>query len=165
MRVTVRLAEPQDVLPAAQARVASWRVAYSGLIPQARLDELDPAADAVRYQGYAEQGLLMVALLDDRVVGMSLAGAERDPAPPGTGEVMAFYLDPAVWRQGIGTALIVGTRDHLVAQGFHRVWLWVLERNGPARAFYEQVGFALTGDRKLDRNGLVDLRYAWASSE
>ena len=41
--------------------------------------------------------------------------------------------------------------------------LWVLEKNDPARRFYESVGFALDGGRKgdtIDHADVVELRYA-----
>jgi len=38
----VRAARPDDLYGAAVARVASWHAAFTGLVPQAFLDAMDP---------------------------------------------------------------------------------------------------------------------------
>jgi hypothetical protein len=42
----VRAAHPDDLYGAAVTRIASWRAAFTGLVPQDFLDAMDPSAIA-----------------------------------------------------------------------------------------------------------------------
>jgi GNAT superfamily N-acetyltransferase len=48
-----------------------------------------------------------------------------------------LYVDPDRWRRGIGTALIAHARS--LSPG--HLWLYTLQINSSARAFYEKHGF------------------------
>ena len=48
-----------------------------------------------------------------------------------------LYIHPAYWRQGIGNALLKFARE----QSPEHVWLYTLQVNENARAFYEKNGF------------------------
>ncbi len=48
--------------------------------------------------------------------------------------------------------------SELKTQGYKNVFLWVLEENVRARAFYERFGFVPTGDFLNDNIGGKDLR-------
>jgi ribosomal protein S18 acetylase RimI-like enzyme len=48
-----------------------------------------------------------------------------------------LYIDPTYWRQGIGNALLKFARE----QSPEHVWLYTLQVNVNARAFYEKNGF------------------------
>ena len=48
-----------------------------------------------------------------------------------------LYIDPGYWRRGIGNALLNVARE----QSPEHVWLYTLQVNGNARAFYEKNGF------------------------
>lgn len=48
-----------------------------------------------------------------------------------------LYIHPDHWRKGIGSALL----DHAKAQSSDHLWLFTLQVNSGARAFYERYGF------------------------
>jgi ribosomal protein S18 acetylase RimI-like enzyme len=48
-----------------------------------------------------------------------------------------LYIHPDFWRQGIGNALLKVARE----QSPEHVWLYTLQVNVNARAFYEKNGF------------------------
>lgn len=101
----------------------------------ARLDELGGAGLLEAYLSladtYENEGLfdddVWVAELDGEVAGF-LAGSE--------GEITWAYVDPALYRRGVGRALV----EHVLRRATGPVELEVLEGNS-ARAFYESVGF------------------------
>lgn len=101
----------------------------------ARLDELDGAGLRDAYLGlaatYENEGLfddeVWIAELDGRVAGF-LAGSR--------GEITWAYVDPQLYRRGIGRALVA----HMLSLATGPVELEVLDGNS-ARAFYESVGF------------------------
>jgi GNAT superfamily N-acetyltransferase len=164
MGLTTRAARPDDLLGAAEARVASWRGAFTGLVPQEFLDAMDPASIAASWSESIAAGRsrLYVAVANDQVIGYAGVGPERDPAaPPRTGELYALFVHPSHWGTGAGRALADAACADLRDAGCESVWLWVLEANCRARRFYTTYGFAETGDRTHSSlNNLPELRLA-----
>jgi GNAT superfamily N-acetyltransferase len=73
----------------------------------------------------------------------STFGTSRDPdAAAGVGEVRSFFVGPAAWRQGVGTALMARVLDELAEIGFEEATLWSFEANARANGFYERHGFS-----------------------
>lgn len=107
----------------------------------ARLDELRGAGLLDAYLDlaatYENEGLfddeVWVAEADARVAGF-LAGSIGDDG----GEITWMYVDPALYRRGVGRALI----EHFLARATGPVELEVLDGN-EARQFYEAIGFTL----------------------
>jgi ribosomal protein S18 acetylase RimI-like enzyme len=161
--VQVRAARAADLLGAAQARIASWRGAFTGLVPQDFLDTMDAEAIASGWRDSIAAGRsrLYIADLDGRVVGYAGVGPERDPsAGPTTGELYALFTHPDVWGTGAGRALTDAALADLRAHDCDRVNLWVLDANARARAFYRRYGFTETADRTHSSLGnLPELRY------
>jgi GNAT superfamily N-acetyltransferase len=92
-----------------------------------------------------------VAERDGGAVGFcSVATPSRDnDATPRMAEIEALYVDPAVWRQGVGRALIEQALSGLRAGGWREVTLWMFAGNANAGAFYTHVGFAPDGAEKV----------------
>jgi ribosomal protein S18 acetylase RimI-like enzyme len=163
VQLEVRPAAPDDLYGAALARVASWRGAFTGLVPQDFLDSMDPAAIASSWSDSiaASRSRLYVAATADQIVGYAGVGPERDKgAPRGTGELYALFVHPNWWGSGAGRALTDAALADLRSAGCTRAWLWVLEANERARGFYHRYGFAETSDRTASSlGGLPELRY------
>jgi len=132
-----------DAPEIARVHVASWRVAYRGMIPDEVLDGLSVAERTERWYERLEQGTTtLVALSDTALVGF--CALRRGAGGPV--EIGALYLDPEVLRQGIGTRLIRETLRRLRADGEREVTLGVLAGNVRARAFYARLGFEEIGE-------------------
>ena len=94
--------------------------------------------------------------------------AARDRAFTGWGEIVSLYLLPQHWRRGIGTRLLRGAVEALHGLGYEKLYLWVLEENQAARAFYERNGFRFNGDiLSADIGGrqLHEARYIFAAEK
>jgi GNAT superfamily N-acetyltransferase len=97
-----------------------------------------------------EQAWVLMALADDRVVGVaSLAmttGADARVPPEGTVYLWQMFVHPDRQGSGLAGALL----DRLIAEarrrGYRRIVLWTPMGAAQARRFYEREGFELTGE-------------------
>ena len=60
-------------------------------------------------------------------------------------EIVKLYVDPCFQSAGIGNALI-----EYAIQTLHADFLWALEKNTRARAFYHRHGFLENGEREFE---------------
>ena len=158
----VRAARSGDLYGAAVARIASWRAAFTGLVPQDFLDSMDPAAIATSWADSLAAGRSRLYVADEGadIVGYAGVGPERDPKADSTiGELYALFVHPDSWGTGAGRALTDAATSDLRFVGCAEVWLWVLEANTRARSFYTRYGFTETPDRTHSSlNNLPELR-------
>jgi len=148
----IRAARPDDALGVAQVHVRSWQAAYKGLLPADYLDSLRAEERASRYDFSAADPMApftLVAIDGGLIRGFATVGASPDSPTRETGELMALYVDPDVWRAGIGRALIHRARGELHGRGFADAVLWVLEGNVRAAAFYERDGWIRSDARRM----------------
>lgn len=150
---------PADARGIAQVQRASWQGAYLGMLPHRVLTSMAEAQGPgfwqsvlVRSQSRSE---VLVAELDEEVLGFISFGAIRERLPGYNSEFYALYVLPEAQGCGIGTALMAGAGRLLVRQRMVGATVWVLERNEAARRFYERLGGLL-----LDQ--LKELRYQGA---
>ncbi|MET9022391.1 GNAT family N-acetyltransferase [Actinopolymorpha sp. NPDC004070] len=131
-----------DALGVVHTRV--WREAYQGLMPQKYLDSLDSRRSAERWRATLsgendDQLVRLVGLRGPEIVGFVVVGPARDDDPPTPRELQVINVLTA--HHGTGLA------DQLLAEalGDSPAYLWVLEGNERAIAFYRRHGFATDG--------------------
>ncbi|MFZ2014345.1 MAG: GNAT family N-acetyltransferase [Nocardioides sp.] len=152
-----------DLEEMGRVHVQVWQEAYAGLMPDEYLAALDPTVGPARWRERIEQpyGAVVwwVARDDDGIVGMATAGPGRDDDAPAGLELYAIN----VLRRAHGT----GIADDLmaVAVGDRAAYLWVLDGNERALAFYRRHGFADEGGRKPEPDtGVVEIRMSRSAS-
>ncbi|CAL9588510.1 N-acetyltransferase family protein [Streptomyces sp. enrichment culture] len=168
--VAVREMADADCAAVAAVRVAGWRFAYRGLLPDACLDAMSVEADTdARREHLARAGdrtVHLVAEAGEEVVGWAAFGPGRDPgAGPGDAELYALYVRPDAVGTGVGRALTGEVLARAAGLGFGRLSLWVLEGNARGRRFYAKAGFVPDGAREPWEVGgrtVMELRYARA---
>ena len=149
--LTIRAAVLDDADAMGRLHVRAWQRAYRGVMPDAYLDALLPSERAEMWRGnLARAGVppVLVATLDDTVVGCAAFGAAEPPTPgesATSGELYAINLDPDHWGRGIGRSLLRRATDELAALGYDDAVLWVLPENARARALYESEGWTADG--------------------
>lgn len=160
----VRRARPGEGAAISAVRVASWRAAYQGLMPDEILEamEVDGTHWDEAIMTPTPQTSLLV--LDDEIgiQGFSLVGPDRDGAED-TGEIVAIYLNPDVWDRGYGWALMEHSVAEMRRHGFGRAVLWVLSTNDRARHFYETAAWIADGGEKVQEwqgHALPHVRYS-----
>jgi L-amino acid N-acyltransferase YncA len=148
----IREAVAGDAEDIGRVRHASWQVAYSGLVPADYLAGLSVdgfvlSARRMLADRAARRMVVLVAEVGGVVSGFASVGPSRDDdeAEGSVGELYAIYLDPAVWRRGIGSRLQEVALERLREAGYAEATLWVLATNRASRAFYEQTGWRHDG--------------------
>ena len=130
--IEIRPATPgeRDALEALQRRAS--------LANESDRPHLEANPDAVHLPAdQIERGEVLVAELDGRVVGFSAILSEV-----GHVELDGLFVEPGMWRQGIGGALAAAAADEARRRGMA---LMVIA-NPAAQGFYERCGFALEGE-------------------
>jgi GNAT superfamily N-acetyltransferase len=128
--LALRLAHPdeRDKLEALQRRA-------SLALPEYR-DELEANPEAIHLPpAQIANGQVIVAELDGRVAGFAAVVA---------GELDGLFVEPDLWRQGVGRALTDAAVHEARRRGFT---LWVVA-SPTAREFYEKCGFSVEGEAK-----------------
>ena len=154
----VRRAGPDDAAAIAGVHVRTWQVAYRGLMPPEVLDGLSVEQREEMWRQVLtgkEDPTVYVALEGRAVVGFcAVAAPSRDAdAEDGVAEIGAIYVDPDVWRTGVGRALMDLALADLRADGWRWVTLWVLAENQPARDFHARFGFTPDGAEMTHEGG------------
>ncbi|WP_415855311.1 GNAT family N-acetyltransferase [Sinomonas sp. G460-2] len=137
-------AVPRDAEELLAVKDQGWREAYAHLFSSEFLAGLGREAGRTeRWRALLAGeagGRFAVGRADGRMVGMAGAGPAREgsPAPE---EVYTVYVLAEVYGTGLARALterVIGDRP---------AFLWVLEDNARAIAFYSKLGFAPDGTR------------------
>jgi ribosomal protein S18 acetylase RimI-like enzyme len=161
--VTIRPATTTDAEAIARVDVASWRGAYSEILPDSYLASLDvdERAGLWRTAVTARGTSVLVAEDETGPVGFTSVGPSRDEdAEPGDREIYAIYLHPRAWGTGVARDLmrtVLGSLSPGTA-----VTLWILEENERAQHFYRRHGFQPDGTERIDDIGgrpLKQLRF------
>lgn len=145
---TIRYAHADDVPMLAEIGMRAWEQAVAGV---ADLDALKDSARTAFLQFLASNWVTVtVAEQAGRIAGWA-AREKMDE------EITDLWVDPALQRQGVGTALLTALEDEMRRSGFETVDLQTHARNAPALAFFRKQGYAVnwlsvTYSPKLDRD-------------
>lgn len=156
MTVTIRRTTREDARAIATIRVQTWRAAYAALIDPAVLARLDVDRETERRLTHWDEhhahprGAEFVAEVDGSCVGWAVMGTARERHDPHVGELYAIYVLPEYWSAGVGHQLILAVENALRGCGYTEAYLWVLDGNDRAAAFYERHGWHEDGATKYD---------------
>lgn len=159
------LNESDDRLAVSGIYEASWKHVYRDILPRDYLERI-PVGRWV--SGLDDDSRTHLVLLEEgRYIGAACCCASRFPEFAGWGEVVSLYLLPSHMGRGYGRPLLEAAVSALLSQGYRDVFLWVLEENRRARAFYERAGFRYSGTCRRDVIGgraVRELAYCFPDS-
>lgn len=144
-----------DADQVAGVHVRSWQAAYRGLIAQEILDGLSIADRAEGWRRNLSSPLptvigILVAEDSGRIVGWTSFGSGREKEGAEDGEIYGIYADPSAWSSGVGHALLEAAEQRLAEAGHTRGYLWVLDGNERADAFYARHGWEADGASRVE---------------
>lgn len=121
----------------------SWKFAYKGIIPQSFLDSIPNGKWCENLEKSDIHSLVLIE--NGKFIGTSSFCKSRFQQFENCGEIVSIYFLPEYIGKGYGKKLMNAVIAELEKFGFHDIFLWVLEDNKRARAFYEKFGFMLAG--------------------
>jgi dihydrofolate reductase/ribosomal protein S18 acetylase RimI-like enzyme len=139
----LRAADARDADAIAALHADSWRRTYRGMMSDAFLDgdALENRRQVWRERLGAADADRLVVVADDgaRIVGFVCVFARGDAGWGAYIDNLHVVFD---WKgRGVGRALMSGAADWICAtQPDPGVYLWVMEANAAARAFYDRLG-------------------------
>lgn len=130
--LTIRLAiaEEREQLEELQRRASLALGEYN--------EQLEAEPDAIQLPiGQIERGEVIVAETGDRIAGFAAVIIDEFEA-----ELDGLFVEPDLWRHGIGSALV----DVAVHEARRQGLTMTVIANPSARAFYEKCGFTAEGE-------------------
>ncbi|MCW1805389.1 GNAT family N-acetyltransferase [Brachybacterium squillarum] len=152
MDFLIRAPEPAEAAALADLHVATWREAYSHLLPEgffsaAYIRSRHRMWERVLQDPHGET-VVRIAQAGGRPIGFAWSGpglrAGEEEAPPRSHQLYAIYLLAAHHGSGAAQALL----DEVLDAG--PAMLWVAKENPRAIAFYTRNGFRLDGVEQSD---------------
>lgn len=151
----IRAAVVDDAEALTDLHLDVWEQAYAGLMPDRIFAERRSlrSVRVYRWRTNIETGPISTLVVEadepGLLLGFASAGPARDDAPglPPL-ELSALYVRAERYGTGLGHALL----EKVI--GSSAAYLWVLDGNQRATAFYERQGFRLDGATKDDPVGI-----------
>lgn len=172
-RPQLRFAGPADAEAVAELHADSWRRHYRGVYSDSFLDG-DVEADrcAVWTDRLRKPDPQRCTIVADNGCVVGLANAFFDEDPTWGALLDNLHVAHGHQRTGIGSRLLTQTARAVSEQpGSSGLYLWVLEQNTDAQAFYDALGGRCVGRCLVPRPGGIAtritgspcaLRYAWS---
>jgi len=142
----IRLAAAEDAESIALVLLAAFLAYRPAYTPQA-FAATTPPAETIRER--MSEGLIWVALLNDRIVGTVAAVAEDV-----SWYIRSMAVLPAARGQGAGKSLLGQLEGYAVERGCRRLYLRTAPFLDPAIRLYETMGFRRSGADLVDLFGV-----------
>ncbi|MPT26532.1 MAG: GNAT family N-acetyltransferase [Achromobacter sp.] len=156
--VTLRQATARDADTIAAMHAASWAATYRGLLPDGFLDAGLADNRRVHWQEQlrrsdADAQAVFIAEQAGQPIGFVCVKQERDHPD----DVLLDNLHVLAPHQGTGAGKLMVARatDWARARGASRLYLYALEGNNRAIAFYERQGWRHTGTESDQIGGIA----------
>ena len=160
----IRRARPSDAAQIAQVHDASWRQAYSGILPHRALDRMVRRRDQAWWKRAIQRStIILVAEIGDQIAGYATLGINRVNTLEPDGEIYEIYLRPEYQGVGLGTGLFLDARRELQRRKLNGAIVWVLADNDAGIRFYENAGGRkiAEGQETFDGKKVLKIAYGW----
>lgn len=142
--IDVRPARASDAPQLADVYAASWREAYSGIIPALTLERMIVRRSAPWWRDALSRRTIMVLDVGGTVAGYASFAVMHGRGRAGTAEVQELYLRPEYQGIGLGMRLFAAVLKRIGGRGYSRVMVRALADNERANGFYQRHGGKLS---------------------
>jgi GNAT superfamily N-acetyltransferase len=161
--VRIRVGRPADAADVATVFRDSWRLAYTGMLPEPYLSRMLTARDATWWsRAMRSSEAILVLDVAGTLAGYATFGRARTPSRY-RGEIYELYLAPIYQGVGYGEHLFEACRSKLDAHKVRGLLVWALAENTQALDFYHRRGgrpvgrqFELMGRQRVEK-----IAYGW----
>lgn len=158
----IRQATLTDVADISRVHIDSWRKSYKSFMGETILQQLNEHQRMRFWQQIIAdgKGKIILAIENSELLGFCHFSDARDADVDKAGEIIALYIAPHFYRQGLGSTLVQRAQKELAAKGHTMATIWSLQDNLDGIAFLHEHGFQ--SDGKLDRSvhqNLVEVRF------
>lgn len=142
--IIVRKAIISDIDDMCRINTITWLTTYKNILPQEALDKriaseprriANTKADLIKNP----DNIKLVGLVDNKIVGMSLAGESETPSFKTAGEIYNLYILKKYQKLHLGNRMFQRAIKELIQQGYHDLVIKCISNN-PACGFYERYG-------------------------
>ena len=131
-----------DARQVADIHTRAWQVAYRGILDQKLLDDIDgDKREAMWRERLIPNQARTNLVFEENAMICAWSAFGPSEEEPAAQELIGIYVDPAMFRRGIGSKLWEETNRLMLLCRPDRLILWVLKDNTRARRFYEKLGF------------------------
>jgi GNAT superfamily N-acetyltransferase len=151
----VREATPEDAEAIVSVTAAGWREGYREFVSPQKLAELPIERwrheVSVGLRRPVDDAFTYVAEIDGEFAGYCYVAAPSREAGLGSdvAELVAMYVDPGRWSEGVGGALMGAALKRLEGLPYTEAVLWTFKENERAIAFYERHGWRRDGGERI----------------
>lgn len=146
----IRKAIPDDALGITIVNVYTWKMTYTGLLPDelidARIDELKYLAKK-RKEDIEKNANFIVVSIANTIIGFCSYGKSRNELFMDSGEINAIYVLHGFQGDGLGKKLFLAGAKELKHMGYSSVIINCLQGN-PSIEFYKHMGGNVVSKRK-----------------
>ncbi len=142
--ITVRKANILDIDDMCKVNTETWLTTYKDILPKEVLDQritseptriINTKNDLIKNP----DNIKLVGLVDEKIVGMALAGESETPSFKDAGEIYNLYILKEYQRLHLGSKMFQRAVSELIKQGYTDLVLKCIVNN-PACKFYENKG-------------------------
>lgn len=156
MEFIIRNIEEKDIRQIAELNIEDRKTFYRGIIDDECLDALSVEEKMNKILSNYKQNHFIVAANGDEVYGYCRY-AEHSLSfpddPTVDSELCELYVRANIKGKGIGSAIVDFVKNNLKSYGKKKMIVCCLEKNYPARGFYEKMGGKLYGENKYEAGG------------
>ena len=140
----VRKATISDIEDMCHVNTLTWLTTYENILPREILEKriasetgriINTKNDLINNPN----SIKLVGLVDDKIVGMCLAGESETPSFKDAGEIYNLYILKEYQRRHLGNKMFKKAIDELIKQGYIDLVIKCISGN-PACKFYEYHG-------------------------
>lgn len=150
-RVCIRPVRPGDEAILAHIQTESWKSAFGHILAADLLEKYtcpEPSRQMYRKLLESEKGHGYILELDGAPHCIAWWDQSRTKAMPDYAELICIHSLPENRCKGYGSRMMEFILSDMAKAGYHKVMLWVFEKNLSAIAFYKKHGFLPNGQRQ-----------------
>ncbi|MBE6990201.1 MAG: GNAT family N-acetyltransferase [Ruminococcaceae bacterium] len=151
MEAAIRRVRQGDENALAYIQTQSWKAAFVGILDVETLadcTDIDRATNMYKRLLEENIGNGYMLSVEGEPHCIAFWDAARDEEFADKAELICIHSLPVNWHKGYGSQMMDRVLKDIKKAGYSEVVLWVFRDNLRARAFYEAIGFTLTGISK-----------------